>query len=345
MNEFEHQPIPNIETSAEQEQSKEIFEDTELDSKVTILKNPLVKPSEGTHLRVEPREETLPYFDPDAKISDSLKPFLAAIAVARSVFGNPENPNEYYYWSQWVNVHLLPRFGGQRHLQIEVIGRSARGNTWAKPIEYPGGENYEPFKVTKEELIMHEREIPKNLSRVKDEAHDTTLFDQESAEDKIEADKLTVFQFQNFEIKAPKNNPHVWEGGLHLWVHAYMDENAEGVQSNVKIGIEQFIIASAVAKSIYEEMGVPIEIHFSGNWGLIPKDEKIKTNQKENLSAHANLYGAPPSHEGVELPPRPKYERSAIPEETRQRAQKALEKHFKEYASPFLGKKLSELIK
>lgn len=312
-----------------------------LESKVTVPEKTLVEPHEGVHLRIEPDKEELPYFNPEAKISNSLHPFLVAIATARSVFGKP-GTEDYYYWSQWVNLHCLPRFGGQNHLQFEVIGRNAAGETWAKPVDYPKSEQFNPSSVVLGEMSVIKEQLPNSLEDVKKEAQSVTLFDKPDSADQIEPGDKTIFQFQNYEIMMPKANPHVEEGGLHLWVHAHIENKAEGVQSEVKNGVEQFVIASAIAKSIYAEIGVPIEIHFSGNWGLVPKNEPGE-NWQEHLSAHANLYGRPPGKENVELPPRPDYQRPEIPEETRQKTKEALEKHMLEYLDEFINFKLGSL--
>lgn len=318
------------------DQEKAFFEG--LESKVMVPEKTLVKPYEGVHLRIEPDEEKLPYFNPEAKISESLKPFLIAVATARSVFSDPSR-EDYDYYSQWVNLHCLPRFGGQNHLQFEVIGRNARGETWAEPVDYPKSENFDPSYVSLGEMRMIKDELPKYLQEVTDEAQSVTLFDKSGSEEQIQPNEKTIMQFQNFEIIAPRDNPHVEEGGLHIWINAHVDKNAEGVQSDVKNGVEQFILASAVAKSIYQEMGVMIEIHFSGNWGL-----PTEGHWRENLSTHANLYGAPPGKENVDLPPRPQYERPAIPEETRQRIKEALQKHMTEYLNEFVGQSFESII-
>lgn len=322
-------------TPEELKQNEIFFQASE--SKIIIPEKNLVRPSEGVHLRVEPNNEQLPYFNPDAKIANSLNPFLVAVGTARSVFGNP-GKEDYYYWSQWVNLHCLPRFGGQNHLQFEVIGRNARGETWAQPVDYPKSEEFDPSFVVLGEMNTIREQLPNYLTEIKDEIQNVILFDKPDSAAQIEPNDKTIFQFQNFEIMMAKANPHVEKGGLHLWVHAHIDKNAEGVQSDIKNGVEQFIIASAVAKSIYSEMGIPIEIHFSGNWGL-----PTEGHWEENLSAHANLYGAPPGKENVELPPRPTYQRPEIPEETRQKTKQALEKHMTEYLKEFINFKLGSL--
>jgi hypothetical protein len=313
-----------------------------LESKVTIPEKTLVHPYEGIHLRIEPDEEQLPYFNPEAKISKSLASFLVAMATARSVFSDPSR-EDYYLYSQWVNLHCLPRFGGQNYLQFEVIGRNARGETWAQPVDYPKSESFDPpTYVVLDEMLMIKDELPKDLQEVTSEAQSVTLFDKEESEQQIQPNEKTIMQFQNFEIIAPRENPHVKEGGLHLWINAHLDKNAEGVQSDVKNGVEQFILSSAVAKSIYQELGIPIEIHFSGNWGLVPKNEPGE-HWQEHLSAHANLYGAPPGQENVELPPRPNYQNPDIPEVTRQKIKEALEKHLSNYLEEFVNFHLNSL--
>lgn len=309
-----------------------------LESEVIVPEKTLVKPYEGAHLRIKPDQEQLPYFNPEAKIAPSLKPFLTAIATARSVFSDPSR-EDYYYYSQWVNLHCLPRFGGQNHLQFEVIGRNARGETWAQPVDYPKSEDFDPSVVSLDEMKMVRDELPDKLQEVVDESQSITLFDKPGSEEQIQPVERTIMQFQNYDVVAPQGNPHVEEGGLHLWIYAHMDKNVEGVQSDVKNGVEQFIVASAVAKSIYQEMGVPIEIHFSGNWGL-----PIEGHWSENLSAHANLYGASPGKENVELPPRPQYQNPTIPEETRQKAKEALEKHMATYLNEFVKQPLSQYL-
>lgn len=326
--------IPSFNPEEEVDQNEVFFQG--LESKVTVPEKTLVHPYEGVHLRIEPDDEKLPYFDPEAKISESLQPFLTAVATARSVFSDPSR-EDYNYYSQWVNLHCLPRFGGQEHLQFEVIGRNARGETWAQPVDYPKSEDFEPSPVVLDEMKMVRDELPGMLQEVTKEAQTVTLFDRTGSEGQIQPVERTIMQFQNYDIVAPQGNPHVKEGGLHLWIYAHMEGHAEGVQSDVKNGVEQFIVASAVAKSIYQEMGVPIEIHFSGNWGL-----PTEGHWSENLSAHANLYGAPPGKENVELPPRPQYENPAIPEETRTKAKEALEKHLSTHLNEFINQPLSQ---
>lgn len=329
-------PMPGPETLKDEE----IFFEG-LESEVTVPEKTLVKPYEGVHLRIEPKTEQKPYFDPNARIIDSLKPFLLAMASARAVFGEPGS-EDYYQWSQWVNLHGLPRFGGQNHLQFEVIGRNARGQTWAQPLDYPKSEDFDPSYVNLGEMRMIRDTLPEELQEVVSESQSIVLFDKSGSEQQITPDEKTIMQFQNYEIMMAKANPHVEEGGLHLWINAHAEKNAEGVQSDVKNGVEQFILASVVAKSIYQELGVPIEIHFSGNWGLVPKNEPGE-NWQEHLSAHANLYGAPPGKEGVELPPRPNYQRPEMPEESRQKVKAALEKHLQTYLQDFVGFQLKSL--
>lgn len=332
---------PSQDRELHQESERVIF--TGMETKVVVPEKPLVSPMEGTHLRVSPSQEQGPYYDPKASIAESLRPFLTSLAVARSVFGDPTNRDEYYFWSQWVNVHLVPRFGGENHLQVEVIGRNARGDTWAQPVGYPEGEEYETHSSVQAEEEMLAREIPKNVNNLAGEAQNITLFDRADTEGQYPPDEKTGLQFQNFDIRVPRENPHVEEGGLHFWIYAHREQGAEGVQSDVKNGVEQFILASAVAKTIFQRFGVAIEIHFSGNWGLVPKNEPGE-NWQERLSAHANLYGAPAGSEGVKLPPRPGYERPAVPEETRQQIIDALQQEVPNYLNEFIGKKLAEVI-
>jgi hypothetical protein len=311
------------------------------DSKAFIPEKPLVTPQEGFHLRVEPDDELPAYFEENSDISKTIKPFLLALAGARSVFGSAENPEEYHAWSQWVNVHLLPRFGGQKHLQFEVVGRNARGETWAQPIDYPKTEDFDNQpSVVIEEAHMFQRELPKNAVNIANETGDVILFRDEDIRTDIQTNDKTIFRFGNYEVMAAKANPHVEEGGLHLWINSNLQEKAEGVQSNIKNGVEQFIIASAVAKSLYKKLGRAIEIHFSGNWGL-----PIEGHWKENLSAHANLYAAPSGVENVELPPRPQYQRPEIPESTREEMEIALRENMQELLTPFANKSLMEIVK
>jgi hypothetical protein len=329
-------------------EEKELFHGFE--SKVISPLKPLVPTNEGTHLRIIPDTEITPYFEEGCDIKKTIRPFLTALATARAMFGDPSEKDEYYYWNQWVNVHLIPRFGGKSNFQIEVIGRNARGDTWAEPVEYPKLEEYDQFLIVREEQEMLEQMIPKKAQEVAVEAAGATLFDDNK---EYEAKEKTIFSFQNFEIMMPTENPHVEEGGLHLWVHANDRGQNEGVQSNVKNGLEQFIISEAIAKVIYKELGVPIEIHFSGNWGLpthhqeeesVAKGEDPSGNYYgENLSAHANLYGAPPETDRADLPPRPAYERPAMPEETREKVRLALEKSLPHLLDAFLGKKVMDI--
>jgi len=313
-----------------------IFDNDEI--RLVLPEKPLVAPEEGVHVRVEPKEAQKPYFDPEAKIGESLETFKSALAAARSVFGSQEQGDN-YFWSQWVNVHLVPRFGGQNQLQVEVIGRNARGETWAQPVDYPEGEEYQKNPIVREEIEMIKREMLQNNRDIDNEISNEPIFNNEDYSG--EPDEKTIYTFQNYEVRMARENPHVNEGGLHLWVHANTkeDEKYEGVQSGLRHGIEQFIIASAVAKSVYQELGVPIEIHFSGNWGL-----PVRGHWKENLSAHANLYGAPSSEEGAKLPPRPGFERPTIPEETRQKARQALEVNMAKYLNEFVGANLNQLL-
>lgn len=320
-------------------------------SRVITPEKPLVPTNEGTHLRVVPDQEMPPYFKEECKIKDTIRPFLTALATARAMFGDPEDPNEFHYWNQWVNVHLLPRFGGKENLQIEVVGRNARGKTWAEPINYPKLEEYEQNSIVQEEQGMLERNIPKRAQEIANEADETRLFDDQN---EYETQEKTIFSFQNFEVMMAASNPHVEKGGLHLWIHANNRQNKEGVQSDVKNGVEQFIVAQSVAKAVYQELGVPIEIHFSGNWGLPSykqQEEKvakgadpIQNYYQENLSAHANLYGAPPETDRVDLPERPVYERPEISQETRQKVKIALEKNLPGLLNEFTNKTITEAV-
>lgn len=331
MSEFE--PVGEHALEGNKEVSESIFDTPE--TRVVMPEKPLVPPQEGTHLRVLPTVEQKPYFDPNSSIRESLPVFVEAVAAARAVFGSTEDEDN-YYWSQWVNVHLVPRFGGREHLQIEVVGRNARGDTWAQPIDYPKEELYPSFPTVQQEREMLARELPKQTTAVNAEIASQTLFNQDNYQGK--PGEKTIFAFQNYEVMMARENPHVEEGGLHLWVHANTPEHHEGVQSNLHHGVEQFIVASSVAKSIYSELGVPIEIHFSGNWGL-----PTAGHWKENLSAHANLYGAPPGQERVALPPRPGYERPTIPEATREQVAQALQTNMQKYLQEFIGMSLADM--
>lgn len=315
---------------------KEIFFEG-LESKVTVPEKSLVPPQEGFHLRVEPKIEQPPYFMKEAKINESLKTFMLAIATARSVFGSPQDRENYYQWNQWVNVHLLPRFGGQGHMQIEVIGRNARGNTWAKPVEYPQSEEFDPSSVVIDEAKTAQRTLPDYTAEVSSQAKDIILFDQPESED--EPGSTAIYHFQNYQVLMPKENPHVEESGLHVWIAGKYPKEIEGVQADLKSGVEQFILASAVAKSIYETTGRMIEIHFSSNWGL-----PTKGHWSENLGVHANMYAAPPGKESVGLPPRPGYERPPVSEETRQQIEQALEQNMPQYLDEFINENLQEVM-
>ncbi len=341
--------VPQSETLEILEQETLICEGFE--SRVTSPEKPLVHPHEGVHLRVSPNEDLSPYFDENCPIENTLLPFLTAMAAARSVFGDPADSDEYHYFEQWVNVHLVPRFGGCNKFQIEVIGRSARGDTWAQPVGYPKSEEYEQSPVVREEQEMIKKMMPSMLNEIAQEAKDVTLFDGQSEK---ESHDLAIFHFQNFEIMMAKKNPHVEEGGLHLWVHANNGGSHEGVQSDVKNGVEQFILAEAISKVIYKELGVPIEIHFSGNWGLPTWQQQFeavangkdpgKNYYGENLSAHANLYGAPPETDRVDLPPRPVYERPTMPDATREKVKQALADYMPAILDNYTGKKLTEIV-
>lgn len=329
-------------------QRTELFHGFE--SKVICPEKPLVPTNEGTHLRVVPDKEMPPYYEEECDIKDTIKPFLTALATARAMFGDPKKREEYHYWNQWVNVHLLPRFGGKETFQIEVIGRNARGNTWAKPIDYPKLEEYDQRSIVKEEQEMLERNIPKRAKEIVEEAAETKLFDEDGEH---ESPEKAIFSFQNLDIMMPKENPHVNEGGLHLWVHNSSKQKHEGVQSSVKNGLEQFLVAQSIAKVVYKATGTPIEIHFSGNWGLpshFQQEEKVAKGADpsdnyyaENLSAHANLYGAPPETDRVDLPERPVYERPEIPGATRQKIKDALENDLPAMLSQFTNKTVAEL--
>lgn len=311
------------------------------ESTVIVPQKSLVEPKEGVNLTVISEKQLPPYFSPEAELSDSIHPFLVALATAKSVFGNPEERSNqagnYHLYNQWVNVHLLPRFGGKDHFQIEIIGRNARGETWAQPVKYPKFEQFDGRPIVAKEIQNIREEIFANAEAIREEAEQTVLFDKEFPEGTTVSDK-TIFKYKNFEIRMPNENPHVEEGGLHLWVHAHTDEKIEGVQDNVKNGIEQFLIAQAISKLIYSELSIPIEIHFSGNWGL-----PTEGHWEESLSAHANLYGAPPGTDRVDLPERPGYKRPEMPEETRRVIKAAIESNLPQLLAEFEGKHLREL--
>lgn len=329
----------------ELEQGGEVILETK-SSMVLIPQKPLVPPEEGINLSVVKTVDSQPYFLPETKIEDSFEPLIAAIATARSVFGE-SGTDDYHKYSQWVNVHYLPRFGGDEKMQIEVIGRNARGRDWAKPVKYPQNVDYEQYPVIKSEIEMIRNLAPKIFDELISESQEVTLFDQERPES-AKDDPKTLVSFGKFDIRAARETPHVEEGGLHLWVHQWKTEgedSPEGMQSRLKYGVEQSIVAQAVAKAIYQELGIPVEIHFSGNWGLPSRANGFQ----ESLSAHANIYGAPPGKDFVALPERParegsEYLRPNIPEETREKLREALEKHFLTYAEEFKGKKLSEYL-
>lgn len=313
---------------------------------VVAPKKPLVPPSEGSHFRIKSKEALPPYFSNRSNIRDTLKPYLLALATARSVFGDPEEKDN-HYWSQWVNTHLLPRFGGQEKLQVEVIGRNARGDTWAEPIDYPRQEDYEQYPVVKEEVEATKQSLPRNWEDIKKEAADTLLFEEKKEEEAVEEvpHELAIFRFNSYEVRMPKKNPHVRLGGIHLWIHPRLKDKHEGAHSDIKEGVEQFIIATAISKVIYQGMGVPIEIHFSGNWGLATsKQEKEGRKIKEDLSAHANMYGAPGDKEYVELPKRPVYERPTIEEDVRGKAETLLKNTLPKYLEEFRNFSLREVL-
>lgn len=50
-------------------------------AEVIVPERTLVEPYEGVHLRIEPNNEELPYFNPEAKITNSLNSFLVAMAT------------------------------------------------------------------------------------------------------------------------------------------------------------------------------------------------------------------------------------------------------------------------
>ena len=337
---------------------------------------PLVPPDGGVNLTVVPAEETGPYFAPETKIDDTLEPFLLSLAAARSVMLEPDSQKVSRY-CQWVNVHAIPRFGGEEQLQFEVIGKNAKNpKAWAMPPKFPkeesslaeeypgytqwedaarrvGTVDYDSFPVVQEEIEQIKSQIPDRERDILEETKGVTLFDQKADENEAVDDKC-IFRFRNFQIMMAKQNPHVKEGGLHLWVHESSGRKAEGVQSDVKNALEQFIISSAIAKSVYAETGRKIGINFMGNWGLpnrLQQEEAVnqgrdpeKNYYREILTAHANLYAAPPDVDRVDLPERPVYSNPEIPEDTRQTIKSALDQHLLSYLQPYENKKMSEII-
>jgi len=342
--------------------------------KVLLPAVPLVPPDGGVNITVIPAREIKPYFDPESNIEDSLPPFLLSLAAARAVIFEPDS-KKVSKFSQWVNVHAIPRFGGEDHLQFEVTGKNARNEkAWAMPVKYPkeelvlaeeypgytawaetarrlGKAKYDAYPVVIEEIEQIGSQIPSRERDILQESKGMTLFNQEPEEGEATDDKC-IYVYKNFQIMMAKQNPHVLEGGLHLWVHESSGRKTEGVQSDVKDALEQFILASAIAKSVYAETGRKIEIHFSSNWGLPTQLQQQeaeaggrdpgKSYYRENLTTHANLYAAPPGTDRVDLPERPVYSNPEIPEETRQQIKIALEKHLLHYLGPFENKQMFE---
>jgi len=344
--------------------------------RVMLPTHPLVPPDGGVNLTVIPTEEKEPYYEPNAPIEASLPPFLLSLAAARAVITDPES-GRYSKFSQWVNVHAIPRFGGETALQFEVTGKDAMNDpAWAMPVKYPKGEgaideeypgyskygeltqasekvDYGMYPVVKEEIDQIRGQLAKCEEDILKEADNAVLFEGEAPEVPRQEDKILLV-YKNFEIMMAKANPHVEEGGLHLWVREASGRQTEGVQSDVHNALEQFIMAEAISKAIYKGLGRKIEIHFSSNWGLATErqqQEAVARGKdpegnyiKESLSAHANLYAAPPDKDYVNLPERPAYTNPEIPEETRQRTKAALEQYLPGYLTPFEHKKASELI-
>lgn len=344
--------------------------------KVLLPAAPLVPPDGGVNLTVIPSSEIGPYFSPDTQIGDTLPAFLASLATARAIMFEPSSKKVSKY-SQWVNVHAIPRFGGESHLQFEVIGKNAMNEkAWAMPVkypkeegtideEYPGyskwgvagkkieGINYEMYPVVTEEIDQIKSQLAQRENDVTNESQNVTLFDEETPAE-TQHDEKCILTYKNFDIMMAKANPHVKEGGLHLWVNETSKRKTEGVQSDMKNAFEQFILASAIAKSIFAETGRKIEIHFSSNWGLpshLQQEEAIAQGKdpeakyiKESLTAHANLYAAPPEIDWVDLPERPIYSNPEIPQQTREIIQAALEQNLTGYLQPFENKKISEVM-
>lgn len=343
---------------------------------VVLPIHPLVPPDGGVNFTVIPNTETKPYFDQETPIRDTLKPFLLALATARAIIKEPGNEKASEY-SQWVNVHAIPRFGGESHLQFEVIGKNARNpKAWAMPVKYPkqegalseeypeysrygdmipqdDGVNYASFPVVKEEIEQVIKQLENREAEIISSSKEITIFDGDIPENVV-YNPQAIFKYKNFEINMPMKNPHVKEGGLHLWIHELTGKKAEGVQSDVKNGLEQFILASIVAKCIYQKLGRAIEIHFSGNWGLptsLQQEEAVASGKdpegqyiKENLSAHANLYAAPIGINRVELPERPIYRNPDTSEDEKDRVQQALNEGFEGYIKEFENRKVNEII-
>lgn len=344
--------------------------------KVLLPAVPLVPPDGGVNVTVIPAKEIKPYFDPESNIEDSLPPFLLSLAAARAVIFEPDS-NKVSKFSQWVNVHALPRFGGESHLQFEVTGKNAMNEkAWAMPVKYPKGEGtideeypgysrwgiagkkiegvkYEMFPVVIEEIEQIKSQLVQRENDIVDEAQNVILFNEETTED-IKHDEKCMFTFRNFDIIVSKANPHVKKGGFQLCVVETGKKKTEGVQSDVKNALEQFIISSAIAKCIFQAMGRKIEIHFSSNWGLpthLQQQEAVLqgkepgvNHMKEILGAHANLYAAPPETNIVELPERPIYSNPEVASEDREIVRSALEKYLLDYLKPFENKKISEVI-
>lgn len=313
-----------------------IYEDA--DDVVILPQKPLVPPTEGTNLTVVKKEPTKPYFDPQAEIAPTLSTFMKSLALGRASLGLESDDRHRY--SQWVNIHLLPRFAGQKQLQVEVTGRNARGDTWAQPIKYPEHEaNYDQFPIVRQEIETIKNQFEGYWQTVQEEAEDLTLFDNDGDFEKT--DQSTIFQFQNFEVKLVSDNPHVREGGLHLWVQANYPEGKkpEGAHSDIKDGLEQFIIAQAVAKSVYQCIGRPLEIHFSGNWSL-----PIRGHWKHDPSTHANLYVAAPDEEGAKLPPRPGFVNPELSPEIKEKITRELPELMSSYLNEFSHKDLNQLL-
>lgn len=358
----------------DQEPGSTILSSTE-NGRVLLPAMPLVPPDGGVNLTVIPSTEIGPYFSPDTQISDTLPAFLTSLAAARAIIHEPDS-EKVSRFSQWVNVHAIPRFGGEGHLQFEVTGKNAMNEeAWGMPVkypkeegaideEYPGysqwgiagkkieGVKYDMYPVVVEEIGQIKSQMAQRESDIVKESESVTLFDEETPEG-IEHDEKCMFTFRNFDIIVSRANPHVKEGGFQLCVVETSKRKTEGVQSNVKNALEQFIISSAIAKCIFQAMGRKIEIHFSSNWGLpthLQQEEAILQGKdpganhiKEILGAHANLYAAPPEVDRVELPERPIYSNPDIAEETREAVRVALEDNLIGYLRPFENKKVLDV--
>lgn len=343
--------------------------------KAIVPSRPLIPPDGGVNLTVVPNREIGPYFSPKTEISDTIPPFLLSLATARAVVSDPKGGRVSRY-SQWVNVDMMPRFGGEDHFQAEVIGKNAMNESaWAMPTKYPKGEgtvgeqypgysnfpshSYESddtsqtFPVVEEEIRQISQLLPSKESEILAEAGEAVLFSGEFSED-FKYHENAILRYRNYEVVFVEKGPHVKEGGLHFWIHKLAGEHAEGVQDNVKNGLEQFILATIVSKAVYRATKRIVQIRFMGNWGLptpLQQKEALARGKdpsqnyiNENLSAHANLYVPPIGEEHVELPERPVYENPDVADGQKKIIEDAIIDDFQRYITEFEGAKIDKLL-